>query len=149
MAQVPVRKSSTIMYLIPFPLLLLPFVLYNMIAFLLNTDFHQRVFGVPLLSGASMGVSTGDTLVLLAVLLLYAEILKSTRLSTKAIVDHVLSIVLFIAMIIEFITVPQAATSTFLILTALSFVDVVGGFTITIRTAQRDVSFEAQTRMSD
>jgi hypothetical protein len=57
-------------------------------------------------------------------------------------VDHVLSIILFIVMVVEFIVAEKAATSTFLILTALSFVDVVGGFTITIRTAQRDVAFE-------
>ena len=130
------------MYLIAFPLLLIPFALYHMFAYLLNMDFHQRVFGVSLLSGASMDVSLGDILIMLAVLLLYVEILKSTRLSTKAIVDHVLSILLFVVMIVEFITVQRAATSTFLILTALSFIDVVGGFTITIRTAQRDVTFE-------
>ncbi len=46
-------------------------------------------------------------------------------------------------MMVEFIVAEKAATSTFLILTALSFVDVVGGFTITIRTAQRDVTFDA------
>jgi hypothetical protein len=85
---------------------------------------------------------------MLAVLLLYVEILKSTRLSTKAIVDHVLSILLFVVMIVEFITVQRAATSTFLILTALSFIDVVGGFTITIRTAQRDVTFETDARVA-
>ena len=136
------------MYLIAFPLLLIPFALYNMIAFLLNVDFHQRVFGVPLLSGKSMDVSTGDLLVLFAVLIIYAEILKSTRFSTRAIMDHILSIVLFIAMLIEFITVQKAATSTFLILTALSFVDVIGGFTITIRTAQRDVAFDRDSRVA-
>jgi hypothetical protein len=130
------------MYLIAIPLMLIPFVLYNMIAFLLDADFHQNVFSVPLLSGKSMDISSGDLLVLFAVLLLYAEILKSTRFSTKAIVDHMLSIVLFIGMLIEFITVQKAATSTFLILTALSFVDVVGGFTVTIRTAQRDVALD-------
>jgi len=142
MAPLTTRKSSTIMYLIAFPLLIIPFAIYNMIAFLLDLDFHQTVFSVPLLSGRRMDVSTGDVLILFAVLLLYAEILKSTRLSTKAIIDHVLSIILFIGMIVEFIVVQKAATSTFLILVALSFVDVVGGFTITIRTAQRDVTFE-------
>jgi hypothetical protein len=49
-------------------------------------------------------------------------------------------------MMVEFIVAEKAATSTFLILTALSFVDVVGGFTITIRTAQRDVTFESEGR---
>ena len=136
------RRTSIFMYLIAFPLLLIPFALYNMVAYLLDMDFHQRVFGVPLLSGKSMDVSMGDIIVLLAVLLLYIEILKSTRMSTKAIMDHVLSIILFIGMVVEFIVGEKAATSTFLIITALSFVDVIGGFTITIRTAQRDVAFE-------
>jgi hypothetical protein len=136
------RNSSLLTYVFAIPLLIIPFALYNVIAYLVNTDFHQTVFSVPLISGHVMAVSTGDVLVLLGVLLLYVEILKSTRFSTKAIVDHVLSIILFIVMIVEFIVAEKAATSTFLILTCLSFVDVVGGFTITIRTAQRDVTFE-------
>jgi hypothetical protein len=140
--QVRAHNQSRSMYLIAFPLLLIPFVLYNMIAFLLNLDFSTTVFTVPLLSGTRMAVSTGDLLVLIAVLLLYVEILKATRLTTKAIMDHVLSLVLFLAMSLEFITVPRAATSAFLIMTALSFIDVIGGFTITIRTAQRDIEIE-------
>src|SRR3954453_23701571 len=130
------------MYLIAFPLLIIPFALYNMIAFLLSLEFSTRLFDVPLLSGRSMPVSTGDMLILIAVLLLYVEILKATRLSSKAIVDHVLSMIVFLAMTIEFIAVQRAATSTFLILVALSFVDVIGGFTITIRTAQRDIEID-------
>jgi hypothetical protein len=135
------------MYLIAFPLLIIPFVLYNMIAFLLNLEFSTPLFNVPLLSGRSMSVNTGDMLVILAVLLLYLEILKATRLSSKAIMDHVLSMILFLGMAIEFIAVRQAATSTFLILVALAFVDVIGGFTISIRTAQRSVTVEETDRV--
>src|SRR5437870_3289107 len=113
------RNSSVLMYLAAVPLLIIPFALYNIIAYLLNTDFHQTVMSVPLLSGHVMDVSTGDVLLLFGVLLLYVEILKSTRFSTKAIVDHVLSIILFIVMIVEFIVAEKAATSTFLILTCL------------------------------
>jgi hypothetical protein len=50
-------------------------------------------------------------------------------------------------MAIEFIAVRQAATSTFLILVALAFVDVIGGFTISIRTAQRSVMVEETDRV--
>jgi hypothetical protein len=135
------------MYLIAFPLLLLPFVLYNMVAFLLDVDFATVLFSIPLLSGRSMAVNTGDLLVLFGIVLLYVEILKATRMSSKAIMDHVLSFVLFIAMIIEFIAVQAAATSTFLILIALSFVDVIGGFTVTIRTAQRDIALDRSEHM--
>ena len=135
------------MYLIAFPLLIIPFVLYNTIAFLLSLEFSTPLFNVPLLSERSMSVNTGDMLVILAVLLLYLEILKATRLSSKGIMDHVLSMILFLGMAIEFIAVRQAATSTFLILVALAFVDVIGGFTISIRTAQRSVMVEETDRV--
>jgi hypothetical protein len=128
------------MYLIAFPLLLIPFVLYNMVAFLLNLEFNTTLFTVQLLSGVRMAISTGDMLIVFSIFLLYLEILKATRLSTKAVMDHVLSAILFIAMAVELAIVDRAATSTFLILAALSLVDVIGGFTITIRTAQRDIA---------
>jgi hypothetical protein len=130
------------MSLIAIPLLLIPFALYNMIAFLLNLTFSETLFGVSLLSGARLSVTAGDALVVVGALLLYVEIVKATRLGSKAIVDHVLSLILLIAMALEFLTVERAATGTFLVLTVLSFVDVIGGFSITIRTAQRDVAFE-------
>jgi hypothetical protein len=131
------------MYLIAFPLLLIPFALYNMIAFLLSMEFNERVFGVSFWSGKSLDVSIGETLVLGALLLLCVEIFKSTRRSSRTVVDHVLSIVLFIAMVVELAAVQRAATSTFLILTAISLVDVIGGLTVTIRAARPDVTFES------
>ena len=94
------------MYLIAFPLLLIPFALYLMVAYLLDMDFSTKLFNVPLLAGRSMSVSTGDLLVLLGIVLLYLEILKATRLASRAIMDHILSFVLFIVMIIVFIAVP-------------------------------------------
>ena len=133
------------MYLIAFPLLIIPFALYNMIAFLLGMEFSTSVFSIPLLAGRRMDVSTGDMLVIFGVLLLYVEILKATRFAGKAIIDHMLSVVLFIIMMIEFAAVPAAATSTFLILMALSFVDVIGGFTL--RAAQRDLPVEGVARV--
>jgi hypothetical protein len=136
------HRTSSFAYLVAFPLLLVPFALYNMVAFLLNMEFSTRMFSIPLLSGARMEVNVGDILVLIAVLLLYVEILKATRMSSKAIMDHVLSMILFMGMFVEFIVVQKAATSTFLILLALSFVDVIGGFTVTIRAAQRQIEVE-------
>jgi hypothetical protein len=134
------------MYLIAFPLLLIPFVLYNMIAFLLGIEFSTTVVTMPLLSGARMPVSMGDLLVVFSILLLYLEILKATRLSSKAMIDHVLSVVLFSVMVVEFMVVPPAATSSFMLLMTLSFIDVIGGLTITIRTAQRDPGVDGVER---
>lgn len=137
----PARRSNSL-YLIAFPLLLVPYALYNMIAYLLDMQFDTILFSIPLLSGARMSVNIGAMLVILGIFLLYIEILKATRLSSKAIMDHVLSFILFIVMVVQFIAAEKAATTTFLILITLCFVDVIGGFTISIRTAQRDISLE-------
>jgi hypothetical protein len=136
------------MYLIAFPLLLLPFVLYMMVTFLLDMELTTPLFNVPLLSGRTMAVSTGDFLVLLGIFLLYLEILKATRLASRAIMDHILSFVLFIVMIIVFIAVPRAASATFMMLLGLSCVDVLGGFTVTVRTAQRDIAVDRPEHMA-
>ena len=53
-----------------------------------------------------------------------------------------LSMLLFVVMLIEFLLLPQAATSTFFLLMMISLVDVLGGFTITARAARRDVAIE-------
>lgn len=130
------------MYLIGFPLLLIPFAIYNMIAFLFRTGFNDTLFSIPMLSKATLNVTTSDLLIILSIFLLFVEILKATRVGTRSIVDHILSFVLFIVMVGEFMIVPWAATSTFLLMVVIAFVDVVGGFSVSIRTAQRDIGLE-------
>jgi hypothetical protein len=51
-------------------------------------------------------------------------------------------------MIVEFILVRQAATATFFLLLVVSFIDVLGGFAITLRSAQRDLTVEGVDRLS-
>jgi hypothetical protein len=134
---------ETAMFLIGFPLLVLSFAIYNMIAFLLpGLAWSQEIVKIRMVSGADWTLTPGELVVGLSVIILFFEMLKATRLSTRTIVDHALSTVLFIGMIVEFLLVRQAASGTFFLLLVISFVDVVGGFTITIRTAQRDISVE-------
>jgi len=45
-------------------------------------------------------------------------------------------------MLIEFLLVKQAGTSTFFILMVISLVDVLAGFIVTARTAQRDIAID-------
>jgi hypothetical protein len=121
------------MYLIAFPLLLVPFALYNMVAFLLNLPFGDILFSIPLLAGRSLPVSTGDAIVLLGILFLYLEFLKVMRLSRRPMMDHLLSLVLFGAMAFELLAVPKAATPTFLMLLGLSLIDAIGGLSLAPR----------------
>ena len=39
------------------------------------------------------------------------EVLKATKIGVRSIVDHVLSMVVFVAMLIEFLLIKQAGTS--------------------------------------
>ena len=137
------------MFLVGFPLLVVPFALYNMIAFLMpGVSWTSDIARIGMMSGADWTLTPGDILIAFSILLLFVELLKSTRLSTRTIVDHLLSTVLFIGMLVEFLLVRQAATGTFFLLLVISFVDVVGGFTITIRTAQRDVTVEGVEKVT-
>jgi hypothetical protein len=136
------------MYLVGFPLLLIPFAIYNMIAFLFGTGFNDTLFTIPMLSKATLNVTTSDVLLIFSIFLLFVEIVKATRIGTRSIVDHVLSFVLFIVMAGEFMIVPRAATSTFLILLVIAFVDVIGGFSVSIRSAQRDIDIAGADSLS-
>jgi hypothetical protein len=131
------------MYLIGFPLLVIPFAIYNMIAFLTpGLAWTGEVASVRLISGRDWTVTPEDILLAFAILLLSVEIMKATRMSSRALIDHVLSLILFIVMLVEFLLVQQAGTSTFFIMMVISLVDVMAGFIVTVRTAQRDLQIE-------
>lgn len=138
------------MYLVGFPLLIVPFAVYNIVEFLLPSAtpgafWTHIVVRVNLASGAEWPMTAGDILIAVSLLILFIEIIKSARVTSKSIVDHLLSTVLFVAMLLEFLLVRQAATSTFFILMCVCFVDMIGGFSVSIRSAQRDIAFERDT----
>jgi hypothetical protein len=132
------------MYLIGIPLLIVPFAIYNIVAFLFNVGFDGVLFTIHMPSGVDLNVTTSDLLLILSVFLLFVEILKATRMGARAIVDHMLSLILFVVMLAEFLMLPKAATSTFLLLLVICFVDVMAGFSVSIRTAQRDIGFDPE-----
>jgi hypothetical protein len=131
------------MYLIGFPLLVIPFAIYNMIAFLLpGIAWTDKVATIHLTSGQDWLLTPEDILLALSVVLLGVEVIKATRMGLRGIMDHVLSMLLFIVMLVEFLLVMRAGTSTFFILMVICLVDVMAGFIITARTAQRDIQVE-------
>jgi hypothetical protein len=100
-----------------------------------------EIFGIPMISGATWSFTWGDLILSITLFVLFAEILKATYTSTSSLVDHGLSMLVFIAALIEFIVVPQAATSVFFLVLVALLVDVIAGFTIGIRVAKRDIGF--------
>ncbi len=108
---------------------------------MLNLGFglDTQLFNIELLSKKAWSLNVSDVLIIFGILLLYIEIFKATRTSVASIIDHMLSLIVFVAFIILFLVLPQAGTSTFLILTVIAMIDVVAGFTITISSARRDI----------
>lgn len=135
------------MYLLGFPLLLLTFAIYNIVAFLIpGLDWAGAFTRVHMLSGGEWTMSAGELLVAFAVLLLFGEMMKATRIAMRTVLDHGLSLLLFLGTLVEFLLVKQAATGTFFLLLVISFVDVMGGFAVALRSAQRDLTVEGIER---
>lgn len=132
--------------LLSIPLTVLPLVLYNIVAFgwfgpVAGDPWFAPVMTVEMVSSARFTLVLGDLMLAGALALLFIEILKATRTGVSVLTDHILSMVVFIAYLIEFLTVREAATSTFFLLMIIAAIDVIAGFTVTITGARRDVTF--------
>jgi hypothetical protein len=133
------------MFVLGFPLLLIPFAIYNMIAFLTpGVAWTAPVTTVRMMSGEDWVLTFEDLLLAFAILLLAVEIIKSTRMGMRSIVDHILAMALFIGMLVEFLLVQRAGTSTFFLLTMLTLVDVLVGFIVSIRSSQRQIEIQTE-----
>jgi hypothetical protein len=127
------------------PLLLIPFVLYNLIAFGFvgasgSTPFDAQVFSMNMMSGGVFSLSLGQLLLLISLVLMFFEIIKSSRTSNASVIDHLLSTLVFVAFLVEFLLVKSAATPVFFLLMIMALVDVLAGFSVSIRSAGRDVN---------
>lgn len=131
-----------------FPLMAIALIVYNGIAFGMGVganagvspSWADPVFTLTMISGQPWQVDMGDVLLALGLFLLFFEILKATRVGRLSIVDHLLSTLVLILFLIEFLVIPAAATSVFFLLMLMTLVDVMAGFSVSIRSATRDVS---------
>jgi hypothetical protein len=126
------------------PLLAISFILYNAIALTSSVSgvdpIQAQMFAMKMMSGGIFSLDMGDLLIAISLALLFVEVLKSTRSSNASVVDHLLSTGVFIAFLVEFLLVPAAATSVFFILMLMSLLDLLAGFSVSIRSAGRDVN---------
>lgn len=142
-----------------FPLLVIPVVLYNLLALTVGGSVEttnaagqlvtanvaplaamlaETAFSLPMISGVEWVLTKGDAIVLLAVTFLFLEILKSTSTGTATIINHGISLLLFIICLVQFLLMPNFATSTFFILMSMTLLDVLAGVIVTIVSARRD-----------
>lgn len=137
--------------LIAIPLLLIPVVLYNIVvlfggsgdAGVAQADVLLRdpLFAVTMTSGTQWTIGSGDLILFLGLILLFFELLKSTSSQRVAIINHALSMILFIGVLIEFLLLPGFATSTFFLIVTMILLDVLAGFIVTIIASRKDFDF--------
>jgi len=131
------------------PLLLLPAALYNILVLapldggfqsvLADDLMGRRLFVMPMASGGHWAVNLGDLLTFVTLGILFIELLKSTTSRKVVIVNHSLSMILFIACLIEFLLFRAFATTSFFLLTSMVLLDVLAGFIVTIVASRRDI----------
>src|SRR4029079_3174553 len=86
-------RGGTAMYLIGFPLLVVTFAIYNMIAFLISDDlWTNTITTINLISGKAWTVTPEDIILAFAIVLLGIEVIKATRMGIRGLMDHILSV---------------------------------------------------------
>ncbi|WP_084420549.1 hypothetical protein [Henriciella litoralis] len=137
-----------------FPLLIIPVAIYNLIGLSYSGDepanglvanaspmvdlLQSSAVTFPMISGVNWAVTNGEILILFTIALLFMEILKSTSTGTATIMNHAISMILFIVCLVEFLLLPNFATSVFFIITTMTLLDVLAGVVVTIVSARRD-----------
>ncbi len=74
------------------PLIVLPLIVYNLMAYGGGGDWLSPVFTIDMVSGTTFALSRGDLLITAALVLLFLEVLKATRTGAGSILDHLFSI---------------------------------------------------------
>lgn len=127
-----------------FPLMLVALGVYNAALVMGHSGGAQGpapfFFEMPLLSGARMDVGWSESMLAGGLILLFLEILKSTRASRHSTLEHIFSVLVVILFLVEFLIVPAAGTTVFALLALMSLIDVMAGYAISISAARRDLS---------
>jgi hypothetical protein len=134
-----------------FPLLALPVLIYNLDLLSLrgglqsadaSTQMVGVLFTIHMTSGAAWPVTLGDLFLAASLVVLFIELLKSTNSRNIAIINHSLSMILFVICLVEFLLLKGFATSVFLLITLMVLLDVLAGFIVTIVSSRRDIELD-------
>jgi hypothetical protein len=127
-----------------FPLLLFPIIAFNLIVLLNGTNADQilelELFGIIVASGDIWHLTMRDLLLSSALVMLFIEVLRAADIERNTLTNHGLSTGVLIFALIEFVALPGFANGDFFLLVLITLIDVVAGYSITIRAALRDIA---------
>ncbi|MBN9061411.1 MAG: hypothetical protein BGP06_21250 [Rhizobiales bacterium 65-9] len=124
------------------PFLAFSIILYYVLVSLSGIPLDRTLFSVPLPSGAGLSVTLAELLILIAIILGFFELLGSTSATTVAIISHGLQMIVFLVALLLFLLLPVFGTATFLIITMMTLINTIAGYSVSIMRARRDFSFE-------
>lgn len=131
------------------PLMIVPVILYGVAAVAAGRPdgtatvpimnmLDATIFQMPMVSGGRWCFELGDGILLIGMVMLFIEIIKSTNSKTFSLINHGLSMAIFVLSLIVFLLVMNFATSVFFLLMLMMLLDVIAGFMVTIVSARRD-----------
>jgi hypothetical protein len=127
------------------PLMGILLALYNLVSRRIGSsstfswDNDYLTMGLP--TGAEVTLSYSEGFIALGLIVLFVEVVKSTSVSNFGIIEQILSVLVFVIFLVQFLNSKVAAEPTFFLLTIMSLIDVLAGFVIMTKVARRDISF--------
>ena len=148
-----------------FPLLLLPILLYGIVYLIcwgiygsgfftneyqlpgsgnvlrgMDWFLETQGFTIPMFSGDAWFVNIGDMFLFVSIVLLFVEIVKAGNISPTTLINHALSMLVFVIGLVLFITTIGFSNSVFGLILMMLLVDVIAGNVITNMAARRDLA---------
>ena len=129
-----------------FPLLAVSLIIFSILTFTGAADvgdvpWHDvSLLDLPMVSGDRWNITGGDFFLLVSMGLLFVELLRSTKTGSESIMNHALSVVVFVAALLLFIIVQGFGNSVFFIFLSMTLLDFMAGFIVTTVTARRDLA---------
>ena len=124
-----------------FPFMVLAAAAYAVTVAGLRMPLVGELFGFGLPSGERFSLTVSEALLAFATVVLFFEVMNAANAKSSSIINHGLSMLVFLGCFVAFLMLPGFGTGTFLIITLMALVDVIAGYSISILTARRDMTF--------
>jgi membrane-associated HD superfamily phosphohydrolase len=128
-----------------FPLLTISFVIYLALTLILPEQsgaawYQWEIARLPLYSKDEWSIRWGDLFLVMSMALLFIELVRATKSGKESITNHLLSFLLFIAVLLCFILAPGFGNSIFFIYLTMTLLDPMAGMVVTTQSARRDLN---------
>jgi len=128
-----------------------PLLALSLVAYLVPTLLERGALGsadwigrsvasLSLTSGDVWKLTFGDLFIVFSLVLLFLELLRATQTDRAALLNHIFSVVVFVAALLLFVLAPGFGNSTFFIFTTMTLIDFLAGFVVTTVSARRDLA---------